>query len=280
MTKETITRIVRGFFFFSGFCLAKVKYLPLATISPLFLIVASICNFLGHGLEYLGSLMEPGHTPQKFKWYGFMQFKDQYALAANTGILASILGIAAVFFLPLVLVSTWLFLVCNIVKAVAEYHKLNNNPNAAKDVNADARQKALLNYALTNCVLSIVSAVAVTLMFVFPPLTFAILIATAVVGIVVGAVAFKYWLTSYNLPYNQITSEYSYQRINDELSNDSDKTNRNEYDLTHSASSEPNNIYYPPPIPVWNFGQTTLKIIDEDYTPDKNYSLATNARMI
>lgn len=186
---------------------------------PWFQMVASICNFLGHSLEYLGSRYEPEHIPNDEEWFGFLDFKKQYGVAAWIGTVASVLGVGAAFFLPLILPATWLFLFGNCVKAVAEYHKYMNPP--LEDAHySPIRQKALLNFAIANCFLSVVTAVAITLLFVFHPYTLAILIGTTVVGLAVGSVAFKYWLESYSVPDEPVLCN-SYQTIEEALENTS-----------------------------------------------------------
>lgn len=239
MNQSIITRMVRGFFFFVGFALSKVKYIPLPFVSPWFQAVASICYFIGHSLEYRGGLLEIDQEKDKGKWYGFLSFKEQYSLAAAIGMIASLLGIVAAFYVPLLVAGTWLFLIGNMVKVVGEYHKYFNPPVNDKDY-SPIRQRALLDFAITNAVLSVVVAVAITLIFVFPPLTFAILGITGFLGICIGALAFKYWLISYNVPLKLDEGLGSYQSMHNSLANSAE--HRKDVALELTAQPDPQSI--------------------------------------
>lgn len=223
MDAVTIIRLIRGSFFFAAFISAKVKYLPLIGISPWFHIASLICNFIGHSLEYLGSRIEPNHNKHLDEWYGFLEFKEQYGAAATLGIIATVLGIVALYFPPLIIASTWVFLIGNCIKSVGEYHKYKSPPQDDPDY-SHKQQKALLNYALTTCVLSLIGAVAVTLIFVFPPYTLFIVIFTTLLGIGFGALSVEFWLESYFAIQEHESEISSYQTMHAELANDVNNT--------------------------------------------------------
>ena len=235
----TIIRLIRGTFFFAAFISSKVKYLPLIGISPWFHIASLICNFIGHSLEYLGSRIEPDHNKHFDEWYGFLEFKEQYGVAASLGIIATLLGVAALFFPPLIIASTWVFLIGNCIKSVGEYHKYQSPPDNDPDYSGK-RQKALLNYALTTCVLSLIGAVAVTLIFVFPPSTLYIVIFTTLLGIGFGALSVEFWLDSYFAIQESMEITNSYQTVQAKLNNENDSTYsvnsalQNDFDNTHT----------------------------------------------
>lgn len=150
----------------------------------------------GHFLSYIGSHIEPEHRRKAGAWYGFLQFREQFRLAAIIGILGTLLSISS-YYLPVLLVfASWLFLIGNSIKSIGEYHKLNSPPTADTFFST-SRQNSLFLHSACNCLISIVSAIATTLVFFFPGASFSIMGVATLITIGIGAVSLQLWLDSH-----------------------------------------------------------------------------------
>ncbi|WP_454780877.1 hypothetical protein [Legionella sp. WA2022007384] len=181
-----------GIFFFAGFLLSKLQYIP-------FPLAAAIFRFLSLGIYSLAYLcwftachLHPDHPEHYRKWYGFAQIKEQFLYSSIIGFTATIISVAAIFVPALFPPAAWLFLLGNILWSIGEYHKLKNPP---PDENfSSTRQSAYLSYAKTSTVISLVAATAATFIFLFPPAAIPITIFSLLICVGLGALAFEFWL--------------------------------------------------------------------------------------
>ena len=119
-----------------------------------------------------------------------MQVKNQHRTAALIGFIGMTLNLIAVFILPhLVIAGAWLFLISNTFWAIAEYQKNINLMNIDSLSLRTIQQNYYVKYALLITVGSFISALAMTLAFIFPPLALAINIISTILAVGVGLTA-------------------------------------------------------------------------------------------
>ncbi|MCW8399641.1 hypothetical protein OQJ26_12650 [Legionella sp. PATHC038] len=217
-----------GILFFAGFLLSKLQYLPFPIVSAIFRFV-SLGIYLFAYLSWLTAcLLHPDHKEHYQKWYGFAQIKEQFFYSSFIGFGATILSIAAVFLPALFPPAAWLFFLGNLVWAVGEYHKLKN----PLDKNSSySRQSAYFGYASTSAVISLVTAIAATLTFIFPPMAIPITIFSLIVCVGLGALAFEFWLNSSFGDHKPAPVPGSYVQMGDTLGPSSS--------LEHADTPEP-----------------------------------------
>lgn len=207
--------IATGFLFFAGFMLSKLQYVP-------FPLVSAICRFLslglyltGYGLWFISNLLLTGHKQSDDKWYGFAKIKEQLLYSSLIGFVATVFSVAAVFVPVLFPPAAWLFFIGNVIWAISEYHKLKNPP---EDENFSyTKQNAYQSYAMTNAAISLVSAVAATLIFVFPLIAIPITISSLLLCIGLGVLASEYWLSAYFGDHKPLKDSDSHRKMSNEL---------------------------------------------------------------
>lgn len=183
-----------GYFFVSGFVLARIRQIPIPVISTLLNIISLGLYLLGYLLWFISSHLYSDQLPPNNKWYGFADFGVQNRAAAVIGLIATGFSIAALFCPVLIVPASWLFLISNIVWAISEYHKLNYPPEEDKEY-SHSQQQAYFNYALTMAVMGFVAALGTTIaFFCSPTLVLPVLITSSILCIGLGALAAEYWL--------------------------------------------------------------------------------------
>lgn len=205
-----------GIFFFSGFLLSKLQYIPFPLVSAIFRFVSLGVYLLAYLSWLTACLLHPDHEEHYRKWYGFAQIKEQFLLSSLVGLIATVISVAAVFIPALFPPAAWLFLLGNIIWTIGEYHKLKNPP-AQDDNFSYSKQKTYLSYAATTCAITLVTAIAATLMFFFPPLAIPITIFSLVVCVGLGALAFEFWLNSAFGDHKPTPTPESYAQMSDTL---------------------------------------------------------------
>lgn len=113
-----------GIFFFAGFLLSKLQYIPFPLASAIFRFISLGIYSLAYLCWLTASLLHPDHPVNYRKWYGFAQIKEQFLLSSFVGLTATVLSVAAVFVPVLFPPAAWLFLIGNAIWAIGEYHKL------------------------------------------------------------------------------------------------------------------------------------------------------------
>lgn len=184
-----------GFFFFSGFMLSKLQYVPFALVAGTFRFLSLGFYLVGYGLWFASNYLRPGHQQHHNEWYGFAKMKEQFILSSAIGFIATALSVAAVFLPVLFPPAAWLFVLGNVVWAIGEYHKLKNPPKDDDDFST-SRQKAYLAYTVTTTGISLITAVSATLMILFPPVAIPITIFSLLLCTGLGFLSFEFWLNS------------------------------------------------------------------------------------
>lgn len=205
-----------GIFFFSGFMLSKLQYLPFPLASAIFRIVSLGSYLLAYGSWFTANLLHPGHKEREDKWYGFAKIKEQFLFSSLIGFAATVLSVVAIalpiFFLP----AAWLFLLGNLIWTIGEYHKLNNPPTDDADF-SKTRQQSYFTYAATTTTISLITALAATLMLIFPPAAIPITIFSLLVCVGLGAFAFQHWLDSSFGDHEASQAPSSHNKMGQEL---------------------------------------------------------------
>lgn len=206
-----------GFLFISGFIVGKLQYLPLALFSSILNIVSLILYGLGYSLWFISSHFQPNHKIKKEEWYGFDEFKKQYLYAASIGIIASITGIAAVFFPVLFIPASWLFFFSNLVWSTGEYHKFKSPPETDENYSS-SYQRAYLSFSVSMTALSLFAAAGTTISILFPPAAVGVLLTTIIISLGLGVLAGEYWLDfNFGDHKKDAANKSSYKQINNAL---------------------------------------------------------------
>ncbi len=185
---------VSTFFFLAGFTCGKVQYLPFPLVGSIFNGISLISYMLGYGVWFISSHFYPEQTYNEDEWYGFAQFKEQHLFAATLGLIATVLSIAGFFVPALLIPAAWMFLASNGMWATSEYHKLKNPDPQDKDYSYTG-QKAYSSYTFALAGISLVAALSTTLIFIFPPLTVPLLIASGVIIAGLSMLVAENWLS-------------------------------------------------------------------------------------
>lgn len=194
MTKTKFLDTASGALFFAGFLFSKLQYIPFAPLSIAVRCTSLLFYLGGYSAWFLSSYIQEEHTAHKTRWYGFAKIKIQFLVSSFIGFVATVLSIAAIFMPILLPPAAWLFLLGNIIWGIGEYHKLKKPPKDA--TLTPAQQKAYVDYAITTIAISLISAVAATLIFLFPPIAAPLTIFSLLLCTALGALAFELWLKS------------------------------------------------------------------------------------
>lgn len=217
MTQAKKISKASSYFFLLGFIASKIQYLPLAFISSIINLVALGFYFAAYGLWFISSHFQPSQKEKNNEWYGFAQFKEQYLYAATIGLIASTISMMAFFFPVLLPPAAWLFFCSNMVWSIGEYHKLNNPPETDENY-SHSYQKSSLSYSITMTAITLTTAISATLIFLFPPITISVIIASTITCMGLGILAAEYWL-DYTFGDHKKTSviNHSYNHMQESL---------------------------------------------------------------
>lgn len=199
-----------------GLVASKIQYLPANIITPIFNIASVALYLLGYSLWLVNSYFYPNQTPKYNKWYGFAAFKEQNAHAAALGILATLTGVVAIALPVFALPAAWLFFTSNVIWCISEFHKLKNPPPDKEY--SESYQKSYLSYAISMSSVSVVGALATTLMFLIPPLYLPVLVVSTLLSVALVATAIGYWLDyTFNQHKKTPITKSSYESISEGL---------------------------------------------------------------
>lgn len=199
-------------FFLLGFAAYQFRFIPNLLITALSDILSLFFYFIAYGLWLAASHLYPDHPGLAKQWYGFAPFKTQHRISALVGTIAILCCIATLFIPIAALPACWLFLISNGIWLISEYHKKQNPIPFEKDYST-VRQEVYIRYTLAITVSSLVTAVATTLIIVFPPAAIAILIVASILELSLGALSFQYWLDYTFTDYKPDPPEESYKRM-------------------------------------------------------------------
>lgn len=178
-----------GYLFLVGFLTSKLKNIPVSIVGAIFNLVSLFAYLIGYVAWYLAAYMYADYPRQREEWYGFAEFKIQYQVAALIGLVATIM---CLIFPPLIMPVAWFYTVSNFIWSISEHHKKKNPPPDAENYSTE-KQGIYFRYASAVALNSAITAVAATIVFLFPPLAFTILTAATVIGAVVTVAAIFYW---------------------------------------------------------------------------------------
>lgn len=219
--------------FVLGFAASKASFLPLVMISTILNILSLGMYACGYLLWYISSHLNPDQANKRPEWYGFAQVKDQARIAAIVGLLATAFSAAALFVPVILIPAAWLFMLSNVFLVISEYHKYKNPPSDDPEYSED-KQFATLIYALTVTAITLLIAIATTLIFLFPVIMVPTLIFSAVVGITLGVIALHCWqMVTFESPQSAPTTS-SHQHMIASLGS----SNRLSVTLEHESTQQ------------------------------------------
>ena len=181
-----------GYFFLTGFITSKIKNIPIAIIAVIFNLVSLFAYLVGYVAWYLAAFIQPNYPRKKDDWYGFAQFKDQYKIAALIGTIATIAAIMSIIAPPLIIPTAWIYTMSNSIWSISEYHKKNNPSPHDQDVSS-TKQSHYFRYALLIAISSIITTLAATVVFLFPPSAFIIVTGSTIVSTALTIASLYYW---------------------------------------------------------------------------------------
>ncbi len=205
-----------GIFFFSGFMLSKLQYLPFPVVSAIFRFISLSSYLLAYGSWFIANLLHPGHQEREDKWYGFAKIKEQFLFSSLIGFIATVLSVVAITVPVLFPPAAWLFMFGNLIWTIGEYHKLNNPPIDDADFSR-TRQQSYFAYAATTTTISLITAAAATLMLIFPPAAIPITIFSLLICVGLGVLAFEHWLDSSFGAHKPSPAPSSHKKMGNEL---------------------------------------------------------------
>lgn len=192
--KPMVTK-ANTYLFGAGFFFYKLQSIPIPLASSILGFISYGLYIAAYALWFLQTLLEPSQTKISKNWYSFSQYKDQFALSAFIGFIASTLCIAA-FFNPVLLIpSSILFLVSNVFWTLGEYHKYKNPPLEDEEY-SHSYQSSYLQYSIMVTGVSLVAAFLSTLAFIFPPTAIPIMIISGIICFGMSMLAWHYWIVA------------------------------------------------------------------------------------
>lgn len=160
-------------------------------------MIATVCKFIALGLNLIGysawfiaNWLMPDQKRLTNKWYGFAKIKEQLLFSTLMGFIGTTLCSVASLLPFLFPSAAWIFLIGNIMWTVAELHKLYNPPVNKEYISPN--QHAVFSYTLTITAISLVTAIATSLAFVFPPATLPITLFSSLICASLSVEALKY----------------------------------------------------------------------------------------
>lgn len=183
-----------GILFFLAFMLSTLQYIPNFYIAGIFRMIPLLAYLVAYGVWFASNLLLKGHEKKPHAWYGFAQIQKQYLFSSIAGMAATILSIVGLFVPICFPIATAVFFLANALLAIGEYHKLNNPPNE-KDFSY-TKQKSLVYLTGITALISLVTCVSATLIFIFPTIAIPLTIFSLLISIGLGLWALEYRLDS------------------------------------------------------------------------------------
>lgn len=181
-----------GYFFFSGFLISKIP----SRFNPIVAVVLSSLTITFYALGYIlwlaGSFLHPDHPKKNDQWYGFAQFRTQHQISGYLGLVACLISLSAIMIPVVVIPAAWIFFISNAIWSISEYHKLRNPPGY-DETYLQTKQSSYVHYAFLSTAISLVSALATTLIFLIPAASLAIILTSAIICTAWGILATEYW---------------------------------------------------------------------------------------
>lgn len=188
-----------GNLFIFGMVSGHIDIIDLPPPGPIAIqMISMIAYLIGYGLWFAASLLHHEYARAPDSWLGFTSFREQYQVSAIIGITASIIW----FFFPAIIVpAAWLFLLSNLIWCISEHHKHVNPPPEYNTPDTKPHfvigQSLYCNYTTIVTIVSLVTALALTLSVIFPPAAGTILLISGVVGGIGTVISFAFLLKSY-----------------------------------------------------------------------------------
>ena len=170
-----------GKLFLAGFMTAKLRQLPIPFVGQTFGLISYSCYLIGYVLWLIASRFYPDQPPKTEAWYGFTQIKHQNRTAASLGLIGVTLCLLSFAFPVLLLAGMSLFAVSNLVWSVAEYHRRQNPPQNEASY-SPPRQNYYVSYAVLSTIVSVMSAAALALAVICPPIGIPALFISGFIG--------------------------------------------------------------------------------------------------
>jgi hypothetical protein len=234
VSKESNYNKASSIFFFSGFLLSKIQYVPFIIASSFTSLAALLLYMMGYGLWFVGIRGAPPNP----EWSPFANLKSKFLYAAVLGLLASTISVLALIN-PLFLVpAAWLYFASNVLWVGGEYYKLHT-PEPHSSPAAIESQKHYFNYSITISTIGFVTAVATTISFFIPPITLPVILISSIICIGLGCMSFEYWLESKTTsqPNKDIELiEISHSKIHSKLGPSNSYANSSEQQPYHEAT--------------------------------------------
>lgn len=195
MTIRTILNRICTILFGAGLVCLKIHNLPIPVVSTIIGFIAYGLYLTAYSLWFFRTLLDPAQKEIQTNWYGFLQYKGQFGLSALLGILGCVLSIIG-FFIPILVVpAAWLFLACNTLWTIGEYHQYKTPPQEDEQY-SESYQSVYLSYAIVVTTITLLSTLATTLTFIFPPITIPLMIFSGAICFGLSLLAWGYWINA------------------------------------------------------------------------------------
>lgn len=179
--------------FFTALILAKLRVLPVVLFASISYVASLFISLTGYLLWIISSHLYPDQKALDNRWYGFSQVKHQNKAAGVIGAIAIIFCIAATIVPTLLIPGFWLLLASNVFWCISHYHKLKNPPKYDNEFSS-SRQKAYIKYAMTMTAMSVLNALAATIVVIFPLLAPVVFTFSIAFSCILSLIAFNFWV--------------------------------------------------------------------------------------
>lgn len=194
MTKSQKFDKASGVFFFIAFMVSTLQYVPFLFVAGGLRLISLLISLGAYGLKLASNLYSESYDKQKHTWYGFDKINKQFTYSSLANILATIVSIVAIFYPICFPPAAWLFFIGNVLSSIAEYHTLKSPPK--DDKFCYTSQDSTVSYQIVISIISLITAITATLIFVFPPFAIPISIVGILLSAGFGALALEFRLDS------------------------------------------------------------------------------------
>lgn len=182
-----------NFFFFTGFVISKLQFLPIPMISLITKSVSLSMYFLGYILWYISTYFHSNDPMIKPEWYEFAKTHELYRYSAILGIISTVLGISGIFSPFIALPAAWLFFISNFIWAMGEYQVLHHPPLNNLSY-SHAGQYKYVEYANAMTIIALITASTCTFALLYPAFAVPVLLTSSMISTGIGFAALESWL--------------------------------------------------------------------------------------
>ena len=230
---------ISAYLFLLGNITYRLRAMPFAIVSAIFNLVSLFAYLAGYIVWHVAALFYPGYPRHDQHWYGFAEFKEQYQIAALLGAVATIICLV---FPPMVIPAALLYTLSNLIWTISEHHKKQNPPPDDSQYSS-IKQAIYFKYSVLVTAGSALTAIASTVVFLFPPASFVVLTASTMIGLGLTVAALYYWGKSTFGHFQPDKVDHSYKKFSKQLSFELDHYPKPDATFTHTQEKKQRGVF-------------------------------------